>query len=53
MVMIAGRTERARIAEEIAKVRVEQKRLPIHFIEKRELLAERLEGLVKEWLASE
>ena len=53
MVMIAGRTERDRIAEEIAKVRAEQKRLPIHFVEKRELLADRLEGLVSEWLASE
>ena len=38
---------------EIAKTRAQQKRLPIHWTAKRELLAQRLEGLVLDWLASE
>ena len=55
MVMIQPErhAERDRIAEEIAKVRAEQKQLPAHWVEKRELLAERLETLVLEMLASE
>lgn len=47
--MIAA-TTRARIEAEIRKTRAEQERLPSHWVEKRELLAERLEGLVQEWL---
>ncbi|MGZ6772826.1 MAG: hypothetical protein ACXVIQ_14630 [Ilumatobacteraceae bacterium] len=50
MTMIAGRTERARIEAEIAKARAEQKRLPSHWADRREILAERIDGLVHEWL---
>lgn len=45
--------ERDAIAEEIAKVRAEQVRLPAHWVDKREMLAQRLETLVREWLDSE
>ena len=49
MTMIANRTRDA-IADEIRKTRAEQTRLPSHWVEKRELLAQRLEGLVNEYL---
>ena len=53
MIQPERHAERDRIAEEIAKVRAEQKQLPAHWVDKRELLAERLETLVLELLASE
>jgi hypothetical protein len=42
---------RAKIEAEIIRLRTEQRRLPIHWVDEREVIARQLEGLVLEWLA--
>lgn len=53
IVRVTDDADRATLAEAIKALRFKQRRLPAHFIAKRDEIAEELETLVSMWLAAE
>jgi hypothetical protein len=51
--MVETVTTRADIEARIAELRTKQERMPSHWAERREQVAEEIEALVLDWLASD